>query len=201
MKDPVGVIEGFAEYVALRGVPAQLVIAGPHMKAVADDPEGPQVFAEVEKAWRALSDGARAAVHLAQLPMDDGEENAAIVNALQRHAAVIVQKSLREGFGLTVTEAMWKRRPVVASAVGGIQDQIADDVDGLLLRDPRDLASFGHAVRRVLDAPAFAARLGEAAYRRVQERSLSIASLEHWAGLLRTVLLSRTHSANRGISP
>jgi trehalose synthase len=75
--------------------------------------------------------------------MDDLEENAAMVNALQRRADVIVQKSLAEGFGLTVAEAMWKARPVLASRVGGIQDQITHDRSGLLLDDPSDLAAFG----------------------------------------------------------
>ena len=74
--------------------------------------------------------------------MDDVDENAIIVNALQRHAAVVVQKSLVEGFGLTVTEAMWKGRPVVASKVGGIQDQITDGRDGLLVDDPYDIEEF-----------------------------------------------------------
>ena len=69
-------------------------------------------------------------VHLVALPMADVEENAAIVNALQRHADVVVQKSLAEGFGLTVAEAMWKARPVVASRIGGIQDQIVDGETG-----------------------------------------------------------------------
>ena len=73
--------------------------------------------------------------------MADTEENAAIVNALQRHATIVVQKSLNEGFGLTVAEAMWKARPVVGSATGGIQEQIEDGVSGLLLQDPRDLAA------------------------------------------------------------
>ena len=68
--------------------------------------------------------------------MDDVDENAIIVNALQRHAYLVVQKSLVEGFGLTVTEAMWKARPVIASRVGGIQDQIVDERDGLLIDDP-----------------------------------------------------------------
>ena len=93
---------------------------------------------EVEAAWRAAA-RRRSRVHLACLPMADIEENAAIVNALQRHATVVVQKSIPEGFGLTVAEAMWKARPVVASAVGGIQDQIEDGVTGLLLDDPTDL--------------------------------------------------------------
>jgi len=66
-----------------------------------------------------------------------------MVNALQRHAAVVVQKSLAEGFGLTVTEAMWKARPIVASAVGGIVDQIVDGKHGVLIADPGDLTTFG----------------------------------------------------------
>ena len=83
-------------------------------------------------------------VILATLPVADVDDNAAMVNALQRHARVIVQKSLAEGFGLTVAEGMWKGRPVVGSAVGGIQDQVADGT-GILLPDPTDLAAFGRA--------------------------------------------------------
>ena len=82
--------------------------------------------------WESLGEGARDRVHLANLPTHDVEENAVIVNALQRRADVVVQKSLAEGFGLTVTEAMWKRRPIVASRVGGISDQIDDGEQGLL---------------------------------------------------------------------
>ena len=144
LKDPRGVLEGFVQHVepnAPRG--AQLLLCGPQVDGVADDPEGEAVFSELEHLWRKLPEALRRSVDLALLPMNDDEENAAIVNAVQRHAAVIVQKSLEEGFGLTVTEAMWKRRPVVASAVGGITDQIRDGVDGLLVHNPRDLAEFG----------------------------------------------------------
>ena len=91
--------------------------------------------------------------------MTDVDDNAAMVNALQRHASVIVQKSLAEGFGLTVAEGMWKGRPVVGSAVGGIQDQIADGT-GILLPDPTDLPAFGRAVRTLLDDPELAGRIG-----------------------------------------
>ena len=91
-------------------------------------------------------------VHLVSLPMDDPAENAAMVNALQRRATVVVQKSLAEGFGLTVAEAMWKGRPVVASRVGGIQDQIRDGETGLLV-DPDDLEGFADAVVDLLDHP------------------------------------------------
>src|SRR5262245_39404933 len=104
--------------------------------------------------------------------MADVEENAAIVNSLQRHAAVVVQKSLQEGFGLTVAEAMWKARPVIASAVGGIVDQIEDGTSGLLLCDPRDLAEFGRAVRELLSDKDRAGRLGRQAHRRVQRQFL-----------------------------
>jgi trehalose synthase len=189
MKDPQGVLEGFVHHVVgscARN--AELVLAGPSVRSVADDPEGAQVLAEVESAWRALPDSLRQRAQLAQLPMDDGEENAAIVNALQRHATIIVQKSVREGFGLTVTEAMWKGRPVVASAVGGIKDQIENGVDGLLLADPHDLAGFGAAITRLLEDDALAQRLGEVGRRRVLESSLSVASLEHWAKLVRSLL-------------
>lgn len=186
MKDPIGVLAGFAGMVqaeAARGT--QLVLAGPNVRGVADDPEGPLVLDDVERAWRALPESQREHAQLVQLPMQDVEENAAIVNALQRHAAVIVQKSLREGFGLTVTEAMWKRRPVVASAVGGIRDQIRDGIDGLLVHDPTRHEELARALQRVLADPRFAARLGDAGYERVRENYLAITSLAAWAELVR----------------
>ncbi len=92
-----------------------------------------------------------------------------MVNALQRHATVIAQKSLAEGFGLTVAEGMWKGRPVVGSAVGGIIDQIADGT-GILLPDPRDGQAFGMAVRRLLDDPDEASRMGRAAHAHIREQ-------------------------------
>ena len=190
MKDPVGVLEGFAKVLEAREARgARLILAGPNVRGVADDPEGPQVLDEVERAWRALPDWLRDNIDLVQLPMVDTEENAAIVNALQRHARVIVQKSLREGFGLTVTEALWKRRPVVASAVGGIVDQIRHGIDGLLVRDPRDPNELASLLARVLSDEELARNLGNAGYDRVREHYLSIAALEHWAELLQ--LLTR----------
>ena len=127
---------------------------------------------------------ARERIHFACMPVDDPDEQAAVVDALQRHATVVAQKSLAEGFGLTVAEAMWKSRPVVASADGGIQDQIDDGVNGVLLADPRDLAAFGAAVERLLEAPAAARRLGAAARDRVVDQFLGDRHLERWAGLL-----------------
>jgi trehalose synthase len=104
--------------------------------------------------------------------MEDLEENAAIVNALQRQATIVVQKSIKEGFGLTVTEAMWKARPVIASATGGIRDQISDGVTGLLLPDPFDLEAFGAATVGLLEAPARARRIGLAAHESVRRSFL-----------------------------
>ena len=183
LKDPLGVIRGFAEHVTAE-TGAHLVYAGPAVAAVADDPEGKQVLDESIKAWEELPEPVRKRIHLACLPMDDSEENAAIVNALQRHADVVVQKSLAEGFGLTVAEAMWKARPVVASRIGGIQDQIEDGVSGVLLDDPTDLQKYGAAVRRLLDAPADAERMGAEAMRRVRHDFLGSRSLVQYYGLI-----------------
>src|SRR5213078_548656 len=114
----------------------------------------------------------RARVHLAALPMDDRQENAAMVNALQAGSDVVVQKSLAEGFGLTVAEAMWKGRPVVGSRVGGIQDQIEHGKSGLLI-DPTDGREFGAAVGSLLDDPDRAAGLGARAHERAGEEFLA----------------------------
>jgi trehalose synthase len=167
LKDMPGVMAAFAGDV-VPGRHEYLVLAGPAVTRVADDPEGAAVFAECLLAWRDLPAAARARVLLATLPLDDLDENAAMVNALQRHAAVITQKSLAEGFGLTVAEGMWKGRPVVGSAVGGIADQIVPGT-GILLPDPRDGAAFGTAVRLLLDNPGQASKMGHAAQAHVRD--------------------------------
>ena len=188
LKDPVGVMLGFADLLQ-NGAPAgaELVLAGPNVHAIADDPEGTAVLTEVYAAWRELPHTIRNKIHIASLPMGDIEENAAIVNALQRHSAVVVQKSLQEGFGLTVTEAMWKARPMVASAVGGIQDQIDDGVHGLLLKDPTDRGAFVAAMRRLLEDPAYAQQLGQNAHDRVRDKFLGIHQLVKFARLIEQV--------------
>jgi trehalose synthase len=189
LKDPVGVLRGFAQMLSVDpSNPAHLLLAGPNVTAVADDPEGAQVFRQVERAWRDLPHEIRRRVHLASLPVTDVEENHAIVNAIQRHAAVVVQKSLCEGFGLTVTEAMWKARPILASAVGGIKDQIRHEKEGLLLDDPRDPDAFAAALAELLGDPAFASALGLAARERVRDEFLGIRSLLQFGDLLLELL-------------
>jgi trehalose synthase len=187
MKDMAGVMEGFARHVdpAFR---AHLVLAGPAVTGVADDPEAAQVYHDCIDRWRRLPHEARSRVHLACTPMADPDEAAAIVNALQRRATVVVQKSLAEGFGLTVAEAMWKARPVVASAVGGIVDQIDHGEHGLLLDDPHDLGAFGAMVEELLRDPAEAARLGRSARERATRELLGDIHLARYARVLETLL-------------
>jgi trehalose synthase len=188
LKDMPGVMAGFASHVAPGGS-GYLVLAGPAVTGVADDPEGAAVFAECLLAWRDLPAAARARVMLVTLPLDDVDENAAMVNALQRHAAVITQKSLAEGFGLTVAEGMWKGRPVVGSAVGGIADQIVPGT-GILLPDPRDGAAFGAAVRGLLDNPPQASKMGHAARAHVRDNYVGDLHLLRY-GQMFTALLSQ----------
>jgi trehalose synthase len=186
LKDPAGVLAGFT--AAMDGREADLVLAGPSVEAVTDDPEGAAVWEEVRAQRSALPAGLRGRVHLACLPMADVEENAAIVNAVQRRADIVVQKSLAEGFGLTVAEAMWKARPVVASRVGGIQDQISDGESGVLIDDPGDLEAFATALRSLLDDPPRARRMGSAAKERIRERFLGTRTLVQYLGFLERLL-------------
>jgi trehalose synthase len=186
LKDMPGVMRGFAEHVA-PAVDGYLMLAGPEVSGVSDDPEGARVLADCLAQWRDLPAAIRARILLVTLPLDDVEENAAMINAIQRHAAVIAQKSLAEGFGLTVAEGMWKGRPVVGSAVGGILDQIADGT-GVLLRDPADLAAFGSQVRWLLDDRGAAERMGRAAHAHVRDHYLGDRHLLQYAELFGAVI-------------
>ena len=189
LKDMMGVMLGFERMLERApDLEADLVLAGPNVYSVADDLEAPQVFEEVQSRWHELPDSVRDRVHLVNLPTDDIDENAAIVNALQRHAAIVIQKSLQEGFGLTVTEAMWKGRPVVASAVGGIVDQIEDGVNGRLLQDPRDLDEFARVSETLLRDAELSRRIGNAARERVREQFLGIRHLLDYAELIEGIV-------------
>ena len=186
LKDMNGVMRGFADYT-VPGGEGYLMLVGPSVKDVRDDPEGAAVYADCLLQWHELSPAARARILLITLPLDDIDENAAMVNALQRHATVIVQKSLAEGFGLTVSEGMWKGRPVIGSAVGGIIDQVGEGT-GILLPDPGDLKAFGSAARVLLDDRDQAARMGKAAHGHVQEQYLGDVHLLRYARLLGTLI-------------
>jgi trehalose synthase len=186
LKDHAGALRSFAEHCRHPG--ARLLLAGPSVAEVADDPEGAEVLAEIRGQREALPRELQARVHLACLPMNDVEENAAMVNAIQRRADVVLQKSLAEGFGLTVAEAMWKARPVVASRIGGIQDQIVDGESGLLVDDPADLAAVGKAIDSLLADPGRAKAIGDAARERVRESFLGTRHLVQYMQLIEEML-------------
>jgi trehalose synthase len=186
LKDMAGVMQGFAEHVA-PSCAGYLLLVGPAVAGVSDDPEGAEVYAECVAQWERLPAAVRDRVLLVTLPLDDVDENAAMVNAIQRHASMIVQKSLAEGFGLTVAEGMWKGRPVIGSAVGGILDQIADGT-GVLLPDPTDLAAFGAAVRGLLDDPDKADLMGQAAHRHVRSNFVGDLHMLRYADLFGSVI-------------
>jgi trehalose synthase len=186
LKDMAGVMRGFADYV-LPDKHAYLLLAGPSVSGVTDDPEGAVVFAECLAEWHLLPPSARERVLLVTLPLDDVEENAAMVNAIQRRATIIVQKSLAEGFGLTVAEGMWKGRPVIGSAVGGIVDQIADGT-GILLPAPKDLAAFGSNVRWLLDHREAAEQMGAAGRAYTREHFIGDMHLLRFAEVIEAVL-------------
>lgn len=183
LKDMTGVLTGFVDHLENFSDDVHLLLVGPDVTGVSDDPEGAHVLEECRALRGSLSAAARARAHLCCLPMDDVDENAHLVNALQRYAEVVVQKSLVEGFGLTVTEPMWKGRPVVASAVGGIRDQIVDGVSGVLLDDPTDLTRFAEVLAGLLGDPAREATIGAAARDRVTERYLGDRHLIQYAEL------------------
>ena len=186
LKDMAGVMQGFADIGGDTG--AQLALVGPNVSGVSDDPEGPEVLDECIEQWRNLPHAARTRIQLVCLPMNDVEENAAMVNAIQRHAAVVVQKSLAEGFGLTVAEAMWKSRPVIGSGVGGIRDQIVDGETGLLLEDATDLGAFGSGLHRLLREPDEATRMGEAARARAIDQFLGSRHLMQYVDIFSDLL-------------
>jgi trehalose synthase len=181
MKDMPGVMNGFARLIAPQ-TDAHLVLAGPETSGVADDPEADGVLRACRDDWQRFPEDLRRRIHLACVPMADGDEAAAIVNALQRHATVVVQKSFAEGFGLTVTEAMWKSRPVVGGAVGGIVDQIVPGETGWLV-DPHDLDDYARAVCSLLLDPPGAERMGAAGRERTVSEFLGDRHLERWAAL------------------
>jgi len=182
LKDHAGVMRAFTEKVPAK-LGAHLLLAGPNAVAVTDDTEGDRIFEELREQWRALPAATRSRVHLCSLPMDDIDENAAIVNAIQCRSDVVVQKSVAEGFGLTVAEAMWKGRPIVGARVGGIQDQLEDGKSGLLV-EPDDDAGFAAAICRLLQDRETAEAIGDTARERVRVEYLAPRFLTRYLELI-----------------
>jgi len=168
-KDPQGVVEIFK--MVREKIDCQLVLLG---SFAADDPEGQETFEEMEKC---IADcGYEDDVTLLTVSDD------ILVNCLQRAAAVVIQKSIREGFGLTVAEALYKGTPVVASRVGGIPLQITDGESGYL-HEPRDLASFAESTTKLIKDESLRHTLGEQGKQQVTEKFLITRYLEDWLDL------------------
>jgi trehalose synthase len=161
-KDPKGVVE--AAKIVMKETPCTLVLLG---NVATDDPEGQTVFESIQQS---------ANERIIVLSCQD----TALVNALQRRAAVVVQKSLREGFGLTVTEAMWKGRPVVGGDAGGIRHQIDDGVNGFLVSSVQQAAD---RIMQLLRDPGLGRRLGEKARERVRQHFLMPRLMEQYLDL------------------
>ncbi|MGB7083351.1 MAG: glycosyltransferase, partial [Candidatus Acidiferrales bacterium] len=155
LKDPVGVIQAYK--MVRKHTDCQLVLAG---GGASDDPEGEAVLNEVKEAAGNDPD-----VHILNLPPWSHLE----INALQRASTIVIQKSLREGFGLTVSEALWKGKPVVASAVGGIPTQVIHKLTGMLVHSVEGTA---YQIRFLLSNPALAKKLGENGREHVKENFL-----------------------------
>lgn len=162
---------------------ARLVLAGPAPAAVPDDPEAHAVFQEVTAAWQSLDPAYQRDVAVLILPSEP-RGNALIVNALQQCATIVVQNSLREGFGLTVTEAMWKRRVVVGTNAAGIRAQLRAGEDGLLIADPADPASVAATLEAALGQPERWAAWARSAQRRVADHYLIFHQVRRWLGAL-----------------
>ena len=166
----------------------RLVLAGPMPDDVADDPEAGEVLAELSTRYLALAPWLQSDIALVTLPMRAPRENALMVNALQRASSIVVQNSLREGFGLTVTEAMWKRIPVLSNARAcGPRHQIRDGADGRLIADPEDVDELATALVDMLADPARAEVWGHSAQRHVHEKFLIFSQLRGWVGVLRAL--------------
>jgi trehalose synthase len=162
LKDPVGVVEAYR--LVRKYIDCRLVLAG---GTATDDPEGMAVLNEVRERAAGDSD-----IHILLLPQDD-----IVINALQRASTVILQKSLKEGFGLTVSEALWKGKPVVASNVGGISLQIAHKYSGLLCHSVEGAA---FAIKQLLNHPGYARKLGENGREHVRKNYLLTRQLKEY---------------------
>jgi trehalose synthase len=162
----------------------RLVLAGPDPNSVQDDPEGREVLEQLCRAYRALDSQVQKDIALLTLPMDSRKNNELIVNAIQRCASIVVQNSLREGFGLTVTEAMWKGTPVLGTEACGLRQQIRDGIDGRLVRNPEDPKEIADLLDEMLSDPLERDRWSRNAQKRVFTEFLVFAQMQHWLRVL-----------------
>lgn len=167
---------------------ARLVLAGPDPSSIADDPEGLEVIRQIVDRYQELTPELQKDIAIVMLPMQSRKHNALIVNALQRCASIIVQNSLQEGFGLTVTEAMWKGMSVLGSTACGIRQQIRDGVDGVLTQDPTDPDEIAARLKELLVSPIDRYLMGRSAQRRSNDEFLVFRQISRYLQLLTRVV-------------
>jgi trehalose synthase len=169
----------------------RLVLAGPDPASVDDDPEGKEVLAELCAAYMGLPPHLQADIAMISLPMSSKKNNALIVNALQCCSDVVAQNSIQEGFGLTVTEPMWKRAALMGSCAVGIRQQIRPDLDGVLVRHPEAPQEIAEALDGLLADEAKREVLGRSARQRVHDNFLVFTQVKSWLELLTNTVADR----------
>ncbi|MFW6006110.1 MAG: glycosyltransferase [Candidatus Bipolaricaulota bacterium] len=172
-KDPKGVVEVFRK--VKNSVDVQLVLLG---APASDDPEGQEIFQDLQKEVQGMED-----VHIIN------KQNELLVNAIQTQSNAIIQKSLREGFGLTVTEALWKATPVVASDVGGIPLQVIDGETGYLC-DPKDYEDFAEKIVKIIEDESLGEKLGQNGKDHVHNNFLITRLMLEWIQQIKSILRS-----------
>jgi len=167
---------------------ARLVLAGPETGGVQDDPEASETLAELCRRWRELPPELQHEIAILKLPLTSVKENALMVNVLQRCSTIVLQNSVREGFGLTVAEAMWKALPVMGGAAAGIRAQLLDGITGRLVDNPENAEAVADTLHAMLADDKAREVWGRNARDRVSREFLIFTELRHWLELLTEVV-------------
>jgi trehalose synthase len=166
----------------------RLLLVGPDPSAIQDDPEGKEVINKLCRDYKKLSPQDQENVVLLTLPMKSRRQNHLTINAIQRCSTVVVQNSLQEGFGLTATEAMWKKIPVLGASSHGLRLQIRDGIDGRLTMNPKDTQEIATTLDQMLAHPVSLERWGRSAQRRVYDHFLIFSQVKDWIKCLNSVV-------------
>jgi trehalose synthase len=172
---------------------ARLVLAGPDPGGVQDDPEAEETLAELCRRWSGLPPELQREIAILKLPLGSVKENALMVNALQRCSTIVAQNSIREGFGLTVAEAMWKALPVMGGAAAGVKAQVVDGITGRLVDDPEDPDAVANTLYAMLADDNEREVWGRNARDRVSREFLILGEVRRWLQLLAEVASPNTH--------
>ena len=164
----------------MRILASQLILVGPEPSAVQDDPEGKGVLDDICNYYKELPAEDQKDISILTLPMSSRTQNHLMVNALQRCSTLVVQNSIQEGFGLTATEAMWKKIPVLGTSACGLRQQIRDGKDGCLTADPMNEAEIAENLRKILSKPKLLEKWGRSAQQRVYKNFLVFKQIENW---------------------